>query len=115
MARRRTREESVGSGWKESCEWTVPTNEERPRRLFRRGMGRERGVCGRLWRTVGRGAGLSWRAERMGREAVDIDDDDDEEVVVEHAGWPPLLSWAAWAADRRRRRLKVDDTQLIRL
>lgn len=55
----------------------------------------------------------------MGREAVDIDDDDDDEVVVERAGWPPLLSWAAWAAwaaDRRgRRRLRVDDTQLIRL
>jgi hypothetical protein len=30
VAKRRIREETVGRGWKESCEWTVPTNEERP-------------------------------------------------------------------------------------
>jgi len=40
-------------------------------------------VCGRLRRTVGRGAGVSWVTERIGREAVDTDED---EVVVERVG-----------------------------
>ena len=46
--------------------------------------------------------------ERTGREAVDIDED---EVVVERVGWLPSLS----CVDRRRRRLRADDTLLIRL
>ena len=55
-------------------------------------MGWERGECGRLRRPVEPESGELWRADRMGRVAVEVESDEDV-VVVEGVG--ELLPWRA--------------------
>ena len=53
-------------------------------------MGWERGECGRLRRPIEPEAGVLWRAERVGRVAVEVESEEDV-VVVEGVGG--LLAW----------------------